>query len=258
MNIKTKSNRFFHFEHWKLIALVIALYDIIVVSLSYFAALWLRFDCKYSLIPEEYLNSWLKFAPYYALFSITCFYFLRLYRSMWRFASYSELMRITLSSVITGVFHAVFITIFIMRMPISYYIIGFVIQFGAILIIRFSYRFVLLLKKESHTGEGSSNVMLIGAGDAGQMILRDVNRAKELNDRVVCIIDDSENKWNRFIDGIPIVGGRDTILENVEKFNIQKIYVALPSASMEERRDILSICKAEPVEKRLIFPGYHI
>ena len=243
MKSKQITTRFFHFEQWKVIALLIGIFDIIVVFMSYFVALWLRFDCKYSLIPAEYLNGWLKFSPYYALFSIACFYFMRLYRSMWRFASYSELLRITLASIITGVFHAVFITVFVIRMPISYYIIGSIIQFCAVFTVRFSYRFVLFVKNASHTGKSNNNVMLIGAGNAGQMILRDVNRAKELNDRVVCIIDDSENKWNRFIDGIPIVGGRDTILENVEKFNIQKIYVALPSASMEERRDILSICK---------------
>ena len=75
------------------------------------------------------------------------------------------------------------------------------------------------------------------------MILRDVNRASELNDKVVCIIDDNKNKWNRFIDGTPIVGGRDSILESVEKYKVDKIYIAIPSAPMEDRREILGICK---------------
>ena len=72
--------------------------------------------------------------------------------------------------------------------------------------------------------------MIIGAGAAGQMILRDANRSTALNDKVVCLIDDNPNKWGRYIDGTPIVGGRDTILENVEKYQVDKIYIALPSA----------------------------
>ena len=85
--------------------------------------------------------------------------------------------------------------------------------------------------------------MLIGAGNAGQTILRDINKAKEINGKVVCIIDDDPNKWNRFMDGTPIVGGRDDILSNVSKYKVTKIFLAIPSASAEERRDILEICK---------------
>ncbi len=252
--------KFFGLKHWVGVSIFLVLYDILAVSVSYFAALWFRFDCMFSRIPEHYIKPWMMFTPFYIVFCIIVFYFLRLYKSIWRFASYNELLRTMMASFITCVFHIVFITIFLQRMPISYYCIGAVLQFGLVLSIRFSYRFVLLLRKETglgnNRGERSSNVMIIGAGEAGQMLLRDVNRARELSDKVVCFIDDNPNKWKRYIDGVPVVGGRDSILENVEKYKVNKIYLAIPSASVSERRDILNICKETDCELKNL-PGMY-
>ena len=94
----------------------------------------------------------------------------------------------------------------------------------------------------------ASRVMLIGAGAAGQLILRDLHNAPESNECVCCIIDDNSNKWGRYIDDVPIVGGRDDILLNVEKYRIEKIFLAIPSASAEQIRDILNICKETKCE----------
>ncbi|MBQ7070384.1 MAG: polysaccharide biosynthesis protein [Ruminococcus sp.] len=224
------------------------LYDLVAVSGAYFLALWFRFDCKFSAIPPDYLSNWTKFAPIYAVFCVLCFLKFRLYRSMWRFASYSELMRTTAASFITMVAHILGITLIFGRMPVSYYIIGALIQFVLTISIRFAYRLMLLIKKTYSADTTVSKVMIIGAGAAGQMILRDANRSTALNDKVVCLIDDNPNKWGRYIDGTPIVGGRDTILENVEKYQVDKIYIALPSAPMEDRREILNICKETDCE----------
>ena len=229
-------------EHWQKIAILLAIYDAIVVNLSYGITLWLRFDMHYSLIPERYLSPWMRFVPIYTVFCLIVFWILRLYRSLWRFASYSELSRVVVSSIITGSFHIIFITVFYQRMPMTYYVFGTLLQFIMVLAVRFSYRFVLLLKRKNVEGN-VDHIMLIGAGSAGQMILRDLNRAPEINGKVVCIIDDNQNKWNRYVDGIPIVGGREDILSNVEKYKINKIFLAIPSASAEQRRDILNICK---------------
>ena len=112
-------------------------------------------------------------------------------------------------------------------MPITYYIVGVAIQFLLILFIRFAYRFVLLerSKRAKELQKTlASRVMLIGAGSAGQMILRDLHGANEVNERVCCIIDDNRNKWGRFIDGVPIVGGGDDILLNVDKYRIEKSF----------------------------------
>ncbi len=258
--IKHPSKSFFGLKHWMGVSIFLVLYDAVSVSVAYFAALWFRFDCMFSRIPDIYLNAWLKFFPIYIVICIICFYFLRLYKSIWRFASYNELVMTMLSSAITSVIHIVGITVFFQRMPISYYCIGTVLQFCLVLGIRFSYRFVLLLRKETGIGvkrrDISSNVMIIGAGEAGQMLLRDVNRARELSDRVVCFIDDNPNKWRRYIDGVPIAGGRDTILENVDKYKVDKIYLAIPSASMSERRDILNICQETDCELKNL-PGMY-
>ena len=243
-------------EHWQVVTILLVIYDIAAVTLSYFLGLWLRFDLRYSQIDQRYLSAWLRFAPIYAVFCVIVFAAFRLYRSIWRFASYSEILRVGISSLITGIFHTVFITILFARMPISYYLIGWLIQFVLVLFIRFSYRFVLLLRGKRAPGVTGSRVMMIGAGNAGQMLLRDINRAELVGDRVVCIIDDNPNKWNRFLDGVPIVGGRDTILENAEKYDVQKIYLAIPSATAEQRRDILNICKETSCELKNL-PGMY-
>ena len=242
-------------EHWQIIAILLAIYDTIVVNLSYGITLWLRFDMRYSAIPREYKMAWIRMIPIYTVFCLVTFWILRLYKSIWRFASFSELLRVALSSVITCAFHVLATILLFKRMPLTYYIFGAMLQFIAVLGIRFSYRLFLLVRKKNLDGN-AGRIMLIGAGSAGQMILRDLNRAPEINGKVVCIIDDNPNKWNRYIDGIPVVGGRDDILKNVEKYKINKIYLAIPSASAEQRRDILDICKETSCELKNL-PGMY-
>ena len=246
-------------EHWQVVSIALAGYDAIAIILSFFLALWFRFDCRYSLIPKEYLGAYFKFIGIYVVFSLFVFLRLRLYNSIWRFASYSELMRMILATAITFVFHCVGITFLFRRMPMSYYFFGIMVQFGLTLAVRFAYRFVLLERSKRKKVEEiakAKKVLLIGGGKAGQIILRDIKTAQELKDIVCCIIDDNPNKWGRYIDGVPIVGGRDDIMSCVERYHIDKIIVALPSATAEEKRDILNICKETGCELKNL-PGVY-
>ena len=111
-------------EHWQLIVIFLVLYDTVAVNLAYFLALWFRFDCVFSRIPRDYLMAWRQFAPIYTLLCIVLFAIARLYNSLWRFASFSELIRITIASLTASVLHVVLITALFRRMPISYDIIG--------------------------------------------------------------------------------------------------------------------------------------
>ncbi len=247
-------------EHWKLIALYLLIYDIVTINLSYFIGLWLRFDLQYSKIPSEYLMAFIKFAPFYTVFSIIVFYMMHMYNSLWRFASFNELTSIMMATVVTGTAHVVGITLFVRRMPIAYYVFGICAQFIFTTGIRFGYRFVNLERAKREKTEKSAhvkhNVMVIGAGAAGMTVLRELHNSRELTSRACCVIDDNPNKWNRFIEGIPIVGGRDTILENVEKYDIDTIMLTMPSASAKDKRDILNICKETNCELKSL-PGIY-
>ena len=245
-------------EHWQIIAIYLAVYDAIAVNAAYFLALWIRFDCRYSEIQEVYLSSYLKFAPWYTIFSVVIFWLLRLYKSIWRFASYSEFVRVVSATVITGLFHTIAITFAVRRMPISYYMFGILIQFLLTAGVRFSYRFVLLERGRKEKEEESSyyRIMLVGAGSAGQTILREMSRAREIKGKICCIIDDNSNKWGRYVDGVPVVGGRDDIMVNVKKYKINQIFFAIPSASAEDKRDILNICKETGCELKIL-PGIY-
>ena len=265
-------------EHWKVIAIIMAFYDVLMVSFAFFAALWLRFDLRMTQIPPEYIRAWAMFAPFYALVCLTVFWVLHMYNSIWRFASYDELVRILLSTLITGIVHTLGITLLFQRMPISYYLMGPAFQLAFIGGIRFSYRFLLLFRGKVHrpskapeeegdglygeTGEQGQTrsrgprILLVGAGEAGQMLLRDIRRAREINGRAVCVIDDNPNKWNRYVEGIPVVGGRSYIPEAVEKYGADRIYIAIPSASAADIADILNICKETGCEIKVL-PGLY-
>ena len=236
------------FEHWQVVRLLLMVYDFAAVIVSFGIALWLRFDCKVTSVEPQYLTIYTKTIIVYALFCLVVFWFLRLYKSIWRFASYSELLRVILATVVTGVIYTGSLLVFNLHMPVSYYVIGITVQFIATLGIRFFYRFVLLLRGRTNNEEQKKNVMIIGAGSAGQMLFRDIKHAKETNETVACFIDDNPNKWDRYIDDVPVFGSRDHILEAVDKFNIEKIYVAVPSANPQDKRDILRVCNETSCE----------
>lgn len=235
-------------EHWQVVRLLLMVYDFIAVIVSFGIALWLRFDCKVTSVEPQYLTNYTKTIIIYALFCLVVFWFLLLYKSIWRFASYSELMRVILATVVTGVIYTGSLLIINLHMPVSYYVIGITVQFIATLGIRFFYRFVLLLRGRTNNEVQKKNVMIVGAGSAGQMLFRDIKHAKETNETVACFIDDNPNKWNRYIDDVPVFGSRDHILEAVDKFKIEKIYVAVPSANPQDKRDILRVCNETSCE----------
>lgn len=182
----------------------------------------------------------MKFAPLYAAICAFVFWLFHLYKSIWKFASYVELKRIITALMLLGVFHSVVITLAFERMPISYYIIGISMQFLLSIFVRFSYRFILLERSRHSravkTSE-ASRVMLIGAGSAGRMVLRELNDSDKLNERVCCIIDDDNSKHGCYIEGVPVVGGRKIYCSTC-KNTASKRYILQCPVPQQSRREI--------------------
>ncbi len=247
---------------WHAVSLLLAAYDAFAVAVSYFLALWIRFDCEFSTIPQPHLSAYLRFLPIYVVLCIAIFWWAKMYKTVWRFASYVDLTRICVATVAASLIHSILITVFYCeglpqhRMLASYYVFGAVIQAILLIVSRFSYRVFCLIRDKRKVDDSAARVMIFGAGAAGQMLVRDMMEAKEIHDRAVCMIDDDKNTWGREIDGVPIVGGRDEILRAVSEYGVSKIYLAIPSATAEQKRDILSICNATGC-KLMQLPGMY-
>ncbi len=244
-------------KQWILLSVLMSVYDCIAVSFAYFFALWLRFDFVFSRIETQHLEAYTRFIPIYAVVSVAVLWLFRLYRTLWRYIGLRELVRTFEASVLLSIFHAVAISLLFHRMPVSYYLGGALIQLVLLIGVRFAYRVLdFLRRRRVQNRQNKKRVMLIGAGNAGQLILRDMIANLDTADTVVCIIDDDPNKRNRYLEGVPIVGNRDDILASVEKYRIDKIYLAIPSASAEQKRDILSICSETSCELKQL-PGMY-
>ncbi len=250
------SKKRFGLEHYQLINIGLVLFDIFAVNVAYFLALWLRFDCSFRTLEarSEFYIPFKRFAPFYTIICIIVFVLCKMYKSVWRYVSFTELARCLEATAITFVVQIAGTLIFFRRMPITYYALGILLQFIFTLAIRFSYRIFLIFKrKQMYQIEGTTHrVMLIGAGEAGQLIMRDIHKNPNNPDQIVCAIDDNSNKWNRYIEGVPIVGGRDDILATADKYDIDRIYLAIPNASVADKRDILNICSETNCEVKLL------
>ncbi len=231
-------------KHWQKIAALLTAYDFFAVCFAYFLALLFRFDMRWSQIPAQYWDAYQRSIFPYALFCVLVFRSWKLYSSIWRFASYVELAQTLLANAAAAFIQVVWTAVICgFAMPLSYYVLGAAFQFALTLVARFAYRLWRLEKARlKRSALAYEPVMLIGAGSAGQMILREINQSENSPERVVCLIDDNPNTWNRFIDGAPVAGGRETIPENVVKYGVRKIFLAIPSASASQKREILNIC----------------
>jgi FlaA1/EpsC-like NDP-sugar epimerase len=237
-------------------SVLLGVYDFIAVCVAYFLALWMRFDFFFSHIEQKYIDAYSRFILFYGAFSVLVLWLFRLYRSLWRYIGLRELVRTLGVSLLLSVVHTAAITlIFWHRMPFSYYIGGAMIQAVLLIGARFSVRiYDNWQAKRALSHLPTNRVMLIGAGNAGQLILRDMIANPGVHEKVVCFIDDDPNKQGRYLEGVPVVGGREDILAAVQKYRIDKIYLAIPSATAEQKRDILAICSETDCELKQL-PG---
>ncbi len=121
---------------------------------------------------------------------------------------------------------------------------------------RFSYRFFRSLKHKQQNKNNSISVMVIGAGEAANLIIKEIVNSNFSTMVIRCIIDDDAGKWGRFIQGIKVVGGRDKIIECADIFGIDEIIVAMPSITRSEMSAILDICKETSCKLRSL-PGMY-
>ena len=226
--------------------LIILIADILAVILAYGLALWLRFDMRYSKIPDQYLTGYMYYAVLACVITVASYSVAKLYRSVWTYAGISEVLCTFATSIIAAGITGITFSISITRMPISFYLVGWALMFGFTAAIRLMYRLLrrALMRSESarEANGRQQNIMIVGAGASGLMLLEEYRTSYYLTDHVKIFIDDNEHKWHKYLDGVRIEGGRDKIIESVEKYKIDKIILAMPSADRKDIKAILEIC----------------
>lgn len=248
--------RFWNDSQWRVRMLLLILLDVVVMEMSAFLALWVRFEFGFGSIHIQFLESIYRYAPINIVCTVLIFYIFRLYTSLWKYASVEELVNAGLAVLSSGCVNALLMEAIGYRVPKSFPIL-YTLFLGVFTIgTRLIYRFVRFRIHQYRNKKKRGNIMIVGAGDAGATLMREIRLSQYVKEKVCCVIDDDPAKKGKFIQGCPIVGNRDTIIDNVNKYQIGKIYIAIPSASKKEIKKIIEICHQTNCEV-LTLPGIY-
>ncbi|MDE7260411.1 MAG: polysaccharide biosynthesis protein, partial [Lachnospiraceae bacterium] len=235
------------------------IYDVISVILASYLAIVMRYEFRVDAIPEHFLSPIEHVMPLNIVVTLVIFYVFRLYSSLWAFAGESELQNIVVSCVLSTIVNSVCLQFFkttSSAVPRSYYFLYLFLLITCIFSSRFSYRFFRSLKHKQQNKKNRIAVMVIGAGEAANLIIKEIVNSNFSTMVIKCIIDDDKGKWGRYIQGIKVVGGRDKIVECADIYEVDEIIVAMPSASRAEIKSILEICKDANCKLRSL-PGMY-
>ena len=236
------------------------IYDIISVILASYLAVLIRYNFDIKEIPQYFLMPVTRFLPISVVLTILILFLFRMYSSLWAFAGETELQNLIISCTISTVIQAIGLQFFRVKgyqaVPTSYYFLYLFCLISLIFISRFSYRFLRSQKHKNQNRKNTISVMVIGAGEAANTIIKEIVNSNFSTMVVRCIIDDDKGKWGRFIQGIKVQGGRDRIIECAETFDIDEIIIAMPSASRQTISEILEICKETDCKLRSL-PGMY-
>ncbi|MBP3781995.1 MAG: polysaccharide biosynthesis protein [Butyrivibrio sp.] len=234
-------------------------YDILSITVASFVAILMRYEFVIREVPDYYMDSITAFLPINIIITLLVFYLFKLYDSLWAYAGEREMQNLVMACVISGVTNAIglqFFKSYEQAVPQSYYFLYTFILITAIFVSRFSYRFFRSKKHQAVNKNNSKAVMIIGAGEAANIIIKDIITSNYSTMSIKCIIDDDTNKWGKYIQGIRVVGGRDKIVECADLYDIDEIIVAIPSVSRQELKKILDICKNTNCKLRSL-PGMY-
>ena len=236
------------------VALIII--DIMVACVSTIMPLWIRFEFKYADITDMYLESAWNFMIINVIITLAVFYIFKLYHSLWAFAGTTEAQNIIAACCLCAVLNFFGMKIMNYPIPRSYYFMYVLVLTAATTAVRFSYRIIRGIKHKHQNKKNGTRVMIIGAGEAGHAVIKEITNSDFSTMTIKCIIDDNESKWGRFIFGIKIVGGRDKIVEYAALYGIDEIFIAIPSANRATMKELVEICKETSCKLRTL-PGLY-
>lgn len=231
--------------------------DTFLLNACVYLSLIMRFDVGIVSIEPQYISNYVENMLPYTIMSLIIFWLFRLYHSLWQYASIAEVYRIAEACIIVEVVHFLSNKIMGNMLPRSCYFNAAIYLIIAICASRFMYRMIRTVLNKYRNIKTSNNVMIIGAGEATNVIMREIQNSSYLaNSNIACIIDDDRHKVGKYIRGVKVIGTRDKIKEAAKLYDIDEIIFAIPSASNEVKRDILNICKETDCTLKIL-PGVY-
>lgn len=235
--------------------IVLIIFDIMTVCISSVIPLWLRFIDE-ETIPDVYIGSAWDFLLINIVITLVVFYLFKLYQSLWAFAGPTEAQNIVAACFLCAVLNYGGMKLLKFPIPRSYFFMYALVLTAITTFGRFSYRFMRSIKHKAQNKKNASKVMVIGAGEAGNTVIKELVNSTYCTMSVKCIIDDNSNKWGQFIQGIKIVGGRGKIIESAAFYGIDEIIIAIPSANRATMRELVEICQETNCKLRTL-PGIY-
>ena len=222
--------------------LILMVVDICTICCSAFLGLFIRFDMNISKIPGEFGQAVIKYLPFYIIVTLVIFFFSHMYSTMWSLAGIRDVIHIIGACGLSSLLQLAGILMLQLKVPRSYHIISFVALCGFEILIRLSYRIMIVLFEQGKNTK-TKRIMIVGAGNSGSMILKELTTSRYAEGHVVCFVDDDKNKVGKVLNGIPVAGNRNDIPKLVEHYQVDEIYIAMPSATAKERKEIIEICR---------------
>jgi FlaA1/EpsC-like NDP-sugar epimerase len=231
--------------------------DVLIILISSAMGLLLRFDFNFRKIDAVYIETAWKYLPINIITTIVVFYIFKLYHSLWIFAGVTEMQNVFSACMVSSFIQLVTMELLQYPIPRSYYFL-----YGGTLLLltigsRFAYRLMRTQIRRIRNRDVSTNVMIIGGGNAANIIIKEIKSSEHVHNTIVkCIIDDAPEKQGCYIQGIKVVGNRNNISECANYYNIQEIIIAMPSVSKKEISEIVNICKETTCTLKML-PGIY-
>ncbi len=235
------------------------IYDVMSVILSSYLALLVRYEFQRAAIPDYFYLPVVEALPITVAVTLVLFYVFRLYDSLWAFAGETELQNLVFANAVGALLNVGILHLNrheVQAVPKSYYFLYMFFMISFCFVSRFSYRFLRGVKHKNANRSNATNVMVVGAGEAGNIIVKEILNSHYSTMNLKCLIDDSEDKWGKYVQGVKVVGGRNQIAEAVDTYAIDEIIIAIPSLSRAQLKGILDICKETKCKMRTL-PGIY-
>ena len=238
--------------------ILLVLMDMLIITAAGPLAIYVRYNLFFEPQAIEFIENIFQYLPVNLLLTVIVFAAFRLYQGIWKYASASDLVNIILACLVSAVTQTIGMMLMGLRFPRSYPFMYFAVLTAGISIFRFTYRILAYFrqKQQGLIKEGKTNTMIVGAGEAGNTLLKELQNSKFVEQNVCCLVDDDPGKIGKYLRGVLVAGNRKDICRLAEEYHIDEIMIAIPSASHAEIQELLDICSQTSCKLKVL-PGIY-